>query len=176
MNFHARHGLLVALIAALYTLMLHFSGLLGVPVLGVLLSFAALLIPIFGIAWGLRVWRETRGQGYMTLGQGFKNGIMIVLWWALAAATFNVFYMTQIVPDQMEQAMAQQKALFEGRNLPPEMTAMFERMMHFFMEPGVQFVLGVFASCIWGAIIALVAAAILKRDPPPQPPALPDTA
>lgn len=177
MNFHARHGLLIALIAALYTLMLHFSGLLSVPYLGVILALGGLLIPIVGIGWGIRTWREGFGQGYMTFGQGLKHGVLIVLWWGLASATFSVLYSTQINPGQMEQVMERQKALIESRNLPAEMTALFEKMMHFLMQPSVQFVFGVVGSCIWGTIIALVCAAILKRDPPPaEPPGLPGAA
>jgi hypothetical protein len=112
----------------------------------------------------------------MTFGQGLKQGVLIVLWWALAAATFNVLYTTQLNAGAMEQAMAQQVAMMERFSLPPETMATMEKMMHFLLQPGVQFVLGVLSSAFWGTIISLVAAAILKRDPPltsDTPPPLP---
>jgi hypothetical protein len=176
MKFHARHGLLVAFTTALYTLVLHFSGLLAAPFLGAILALAGLLIPILGLPWGIRIWRERFGHGYMTFGQGLKQGVLIVLWWALAAATFNVLYTTQLNAGAMEQAMAQQVAMMERFSLPPETMATMEKMMHFLLQPGVQFVLGVLSSAFWGTIISLVAAAILKRDPPltsDTPPPLP---
>jgi len=177
------YGVGTALASILLNLLLFFLGYhndlekLTSPVM-VAAGVIGLLIPIVGITLGVRARREDSDHGAMTYGQGVGTGVMTALLYGLVMAVFSYLYGTEINPDYPELLRQQQENVMAARGLS---SADIDRAMPFariFTSPVFTAITSIFVSLILGTIVALVAAAFLKRgaqtggEPPPLSPSV----
>ena len=178
MKTYATYGLAGALFGALMTLALFFLGLHGerihllnslkvsIPV--GLLGFA---VSVAVVVLGIRAWREAAPGKAMSYGRGVGGGCLIGLWQGLGTAVFTLLYGYVINPGFMEAMMANAMAEMQKKNMPAEAYPMAQKFMNVTMSPAFQAAAGFPVSIFIALVVALIAAAVLKRaaiEPVPQ--------
>ncbi len=78
---------------------------------------------------------------------------------------FMIVYGFVINPGFKDAMIAGQLAKMQEQNMPAEAYAMAEKMMGFMLNPAVQGVMALFGAIFMALIIALIAAAFLRRAP-----------
>ncbi|MBK8476162.1 MAG: DUF4199 domain-containing protein [Opitutaceae bacterium] len=172
MKTYATYGLAGALLGALQTLVLFFLGFHGER--AHLLNDWKVSVPlgVFGfglgvavIVLGLRAWREASPNKAMSYGRGVGGGTLIGLWQGLGSAAFLLLYGLAINPGFKEAMVANQMAQLRAKGgIPAEGYAMAENMLNITLSPVVQAVGALVGSVVLGTIVALVAAAVLRRE------------
>ena len=107
-------------------------------------------------------YKEQLG-GFMTFGEGFLTGFKYTVIAAILIALFTYIYFTILSPQIYQQIIDASKAKMEAKgNLSDDQinTALS------FTTPGFMAIIIVIVSIIMGAIIALIGAAIFKKDRP----------
>ncbi|MCX6951077.1 MAG: DUF4199 domain-containing protein [Verrucomicrobia bacterium] len=130
---------------------------------GLAVSFACLYL-------GLKARRAevppTEEFGY---GRALGNGVMIVLFGSLFSTVTNFIYFQFINPGFADLIIRAQSLKMEEKGMPGAQIEQMEKMMQFMLRPGMQTVSGFFGGMIMGTILALIAAALVKRaaaEPP----------
>lgn len=176
MRIYAGYGLFIALVGALWTLIAFLAGLhpeepgtgrIVEMVVGIITGVA---VPAVFIPLGIRAWRERIGGGVLSYGRGVGTGVLIALWWGLAAGLFLFVYQTLINPGFPEAMLAQQLAALDAQNLPANAREFSENIARITTSPVFQAVVSPFGACCLGAVIALIASAFMKREAPPAIP------
>jgi len=124
---------------------------------------------ILFIAFLVMSQKEYRGLrgGYMTFGQAFVEGLLFAVFYGILSAIFSYIYMTILSPQVWEQAMvASQQKLEAAGNLSSEQieSAMAISRKYGILIAVVVIILG---TPFMGAIVSLIGAAVLKKDPQP---------
>jgi len=117
------------------------------------------------IAFLFLAQKEYRDQlnGFMTFGQGFSAGFRYAVVAGLILAVFIYIYLTFLSPQILEQSIASQQDKFKEQNMTPEQ---IEKANEIGRKYGP--IIGAFGaaigSAVIGAILALIGAAIFKRE------------
>jgi hypothetical protein len=122
---------------------------------------------LFFIAFLILGQKEFRDQlgGFITFGQAFVEGLLFSVFSGILIAIFTYIYFTILSPAVWEQAMTvSQQKLEAGGNLSAEQieTAMGITRKYGVIIATVGIMIG---TPIFGAIVALIGAAIFKKDP-----------
>lgn len=120
------------------------------------------------VAFLLLAQKEYKDQlgGYLTFGQGFGTGFKYSLFSGLIIAVFIYIYLAFLSPQILDQAMAaQQDKLTQQGNLSSEQIQQSMDIARKF-GPIIGAVFTVIIDAAFGAIVALIGAAIFKKDPP----------
>ena len=120
------------------------------------------------IAFLFLAQKEYKDQlgGYLTFGQGFGAGFKYSLFSGLIIAVFIYIYLAFLSPQILDQAMtAQQDKMTQQGNLSPEQIQQSMSIARKF-GPIIASVFTVIIDVALGAIIALIGAAIFKKEPP----------
>lgn len=117
------------------------------------------------IAFLFLAQKEYRDQlnGFMTFGEGFSAGFRYAVVAGLILAVFIYIYLTFLSPQILEQSIASQQDKFKEQNMTPEQ---IEKANEIGKKYGP--IIGAFGaaigSAVIGAILALIGAAIFKRE------------
>jgi len=126
----------------------------------------------FFILWhGLRAMRDEKPGQCITFKQAFLAGLVISLIAAAAMGVYMVLHCTLINPGYADQAMELARQQWEAKGLNDQQMEVAERFARIFMHPALMVVFQIVGTILKGAICALIAAAIVKRNPQPALPA-----
>jgi hypothetical protein len=120
-------------------------------------------ISLAAIALGIRQYRDEQLQGIIPFGKAFVLGFRISLVMALLSAIFTVTYLSDITKEAMNEVM---QAQMESQGLDDSDMENAMKLSGFFTSPlfmGLSTFLG---GAIWGALLALVGAAVMRKEPP----------
>jgi len=169
------YGLAMAIAGAALAMVLYLLGfhsdpskLVAAQIIGVC---GGLVIGITCITLGTKARREeippTEEFGY---GRALGAGVMI----ALFAALFNIVtaytYAKYINPEFVDVIVQAQMEKLEQKKIPPAQMESVEKMVRKFSGPEVQAASSCLGGILFGTLISLVTAALLKR--PAMPPGL----
>ncbi|MEO0470802.1 MAG: DUF4199 domain-containing protein [Bacteroidota bacterium] len=155
-------GSILGIVSSVFSIFLLTSGNLqsGLQYVSYLISFGAIFL-------ALREYR-TVNNGYLKFGQGVKIAVFIGLVSALIGSIIQQIYI-MIDPDVITTVMdgMRQQMLEQNPDLPDEAlemaTGMTESML---TKPYYSIPVGLISGAIGGAILGLIASAILKNNPP----------
>lgn len=156
-----KYGVITAVAVIVYSTIINVSGLAQ----NRLLSSLSFLILIGGIIWAMKDYREQNG-GFMTYGEGLGTGSLVAAIVGVLAATFTMFYMEFIDTTIMQQSLDQAREEMESRGLDDAQIDQALAVSQKFMSPGIMFFMGVITYLIFGFIISLVVAAIMRKTRP----------
>ncbi len=128
-----------------------------------LLSPLSLAISFGAIAYGIKQYRDEQLQGYISFGPAFMTGFIIATVMALISTLFTVFYMGDIMREVMQEAM---QAQLESKGLDEADMEDAMKFSSFATKPWFLGITAFLGGVIWGAIMALIAAAIMKKEVP----------
>ncbi len=162
-----RYGGIAGLILVAYQMLSHLTGLstpssmMSGILSGVVVLVAVVLIAVFTI----RHHREKELGGYVSFGRAFLVSLVALVIAGIISTLFNILYMTVIDPGFADTAAENMRGMFEGFNMPEDqIDASIEAAKANFTVGGL-----VKQGLLWGnvmnAVIALIVAAIMKKNP-----------
>ncbi len=131
-------------------------------------SGAAYLTYIPFIAFLILAQKEFKDElgGYISFGDAFSTGFRYALFTGLVLALFTYVYLSWLSPEMLDKMAETTREALEKNNTPDDQ---LEKQVEFTKEWGA--IMGAFAVAvgyaIFGAIISLVGAAILKKERSP---------
>lgn len=121
---------------------------------------------IIGIAvYGVKKWRDENG-GYLKFGATYSHLIIQTLGYSVLVTIWTIIFMQVIAPGLMEDQLLIQQAKMEEDGMDPAQIDMAMSMARKFANPGFIAVAALIDNLVIFAIIHLIVAAIVKKDPP----------
>jgi len=121
------------------------------------------LLPYIGFMFLCQKEYKDQLGGYLTFGQGFLAGFKYTVITAILATLFIYIYWTILSPQVFQQIVDSSRAKMEAKgNLTEEQI----NMAMSFTTVGLMTIIIFITSIITGTIIALIGAAIFKKQPP----------
>jgi hypothetical protein len=164
MNNALKWGGLMAVCLIIVGLTLYLTGLSmpGNTAGRIISSLLSYIISIGAIVLGIKAYKESNG-GYLTVGNGIVQGLLICLIAGIAMAIWTYVYTGYIAPDVMEEAKEQAMAGMASSGGDEEMGA---KIMDTMMSPGVMAVSTLVAKLFLGLFVGLIAGLIMKNEQP----------
>jgi hypothetical protein len=157
---------------AVFNLVMYFLGFQTDKMAsGQLFQWVGLIITIVILWLGIKAVREESPDKSLTYGQGVGAGTLISVYSGLMSAVYTYIHFKFINPAffEYQAAMMHEKMVAQGRT--DAQIEQAEAMMNKFSGPIVSAIFTPVIVIIFGLIISLVLAAILKRAPTATPPA-----
>lgn len=107
-------------------------------------------------------------NGFMSVGQGLKLGMGVILISTIIGVIWNYVLMNVIEPTMLEQAQALQmeKMLETNPNMPQSQIDAAQEMSAKFSTPGIIAAFQLAIGLIFGFILTLITALVMKRNNP----------
>lgn len=151
-------GLITGAALIVYSLVLFLTDKIGDSKLG-LISIA---LSVGGLVLAMRDFRTLNG-GFMTWGEGVGLGTLTSAVSGLLSSLFSVFYTTLIDTTVMERMADRTQVQLEESGLTD---AQIEQQMSFlkvFQSPGLSFAFGLIGAVVFGLVLSMIIAAIMRR-------------
>ncbi|NHA07330.1 DUF4199 domain-containing protein [Mucilaginibacter sp. HC2] len=111
-------------------------------------------------------YRDVNG-GYLTFGEGFKAGFLFAILSGIVLAVFTYLYFSVLSPEMLEKIVASTEAKMASKGLSQEQVDQAMSFTKKLLSPAGVTISALISAAIMGAIIALIGAAIFKKDRPP---------
>jgi len=111
-------------------------------------------------------YRDVNG-GYLTFGEGFKAGFLFAILSGIVLAVFTYLYFAVLSPEMLEKIIASTEAKMAAKGLSQEQVDQAMSYTRKFLSPVGVTISAIIGAVVMGAIIALIGAAIFKKDRPP---------
>jgi hypothetical protein len=124
---------------------------------------------LFFIGFMLLTQKECRdvNGGYLTFGEGFKAGFLYAIFSGIVLTIFTYLYFTVLSPEMVDKILAVTQAQLEAKNMSQEQIEQGMSFTRKIVNPTVLTISAAVSAVVMGAIIALIGAAIFKKDRPP---------
>ena len=158
------YGLLTAVISIVFSV---FTYILDVPFKNPVMYFSFVIL-LAGIIYGTLQYRNVSLGGYITFGNAFLSGFLIVFIASIATSIYSYVFFTFIDPAYIEriiqQTLEQTEAKMLEKGQSEDQIEPILAMTRKFMSPLMMSIMSVLTSAVFGAILSLFAAAILKKE------------
>ena len=137
---------------------------------GEIIGYTTMVVAFLFVFIGIRSYRETVGNGYITFGRAFKVGILIVIVSSLCyVISWQIIYFN-FMPDFVDKYSAYMIEKSRAAGATPEKiateVAQMERFKVIFQNPFYNFLITFFVEPFpVGLIITLISALILRKRP-----------
>ena len=126
-------------------------------------------IVMFVVLWlGIKAVREESEGRYLTYGRGVGAGVLISLYSGLMSSVYTYIHFKFVNPEFVDYQLALIRPKWEAAGMGDAQMEQVEKMTRMMMGPGVQACLTPIIVVLFGLILSLVIAAILKRNPPAE--------
>ena len=106
-------------------------------------------------------------EGYMSFGQGMGVGFFYTLITGIISSIFDTLYLTVVNPQMLQDQLDKSIAIFESNpNMTDEQLETMAELAQTFSHPVILFFIALFGAFVIGIIIALIVAAVIKKDNP----------
>lgn len=154
-------GLIIGVASIAFSTIIFLSGQFGNQTL----SYLGYLILIVGLVLAMKDFR-TQNNGFMRYGQGLGLGSLTSAVCGVLSGAFIYVYMAFVDTTLNEQILDKAREQWEKQGMSEQQMEQAAEMSKTFMGPGAMFVFGVLGTLIFGVILSLIIAAIMKKDPP----------
>ncbi len=156
------YGLYYGAFFVLFSFLLYSTKLDG----NLLLNLTGWGIFIGVMVMAMRKFKEGN-EGYMSFGQGMGVGFFYTLITGIISSIFDIFYLTVVNPQELQDQLDQSMAILESNpNMTDEQLETSAELAQTFSHPVILFFIALFGAFIIGIIIALIVAAVIKKDNP----------
>lgn len=159
----ANYGLITGLVLVAYTL---FTYIIGQP-LNKALGYLSLLILAICLYIFSKQYRDRINNGALTYGQGFTIGLLTGVFAGILVAFFSVILYTYIDPGLIDKQLDMMEQQFLSKGMSEDQVEAAVAMTKKWMTPTFMFIGGILSIAFWSALISLVTAAVLKKNPSP---------
>jgi hypothetical protein len=171
-QFTMTYGAILGIILIIVTVLLY---LLGLMKFNILMSVVILLINVAVVVTvvviGTKRYRNDILEGYIDFGKAFLVGLLIVVFSSVLTTFYNVVFNTFIDPEYYDRTIEATKEwtgnFMYSKGVPEEQIDEVLEQMGSREKPSVVSMIlgGLVTGAIGGAIVALITAAILKKEP-----------
>lgn len=162
-------GALYGLSSFAFFLLMYYAGLnaLGTS------AWLGMWIPLVFTIWSIRFYRDRECGGFISYWRAFRTGLLTIMCGAMLSALLLYLFGIIGAPDLLDNYKEQMlKGLEETEDM---MTGLFSDKMYDMMVDNINKTTmssiassDFFNKSLGGAILSLIAAAFLKRNPPPD--------
>jgi len=174
MSITLKWGLITGMVYVIFSLITNMLGLQqsggGSMVISMLINGLLLGITFFTIYSGVKDTRDSELDGALSMGEAFKTGMKIAVIGGAIAGLFTLLNMTLIDPDMGSRMLEAAEDQWDKVNMPEDQREMSKKLMAPFLNPFIAAPFTLVWVAFWGAIKALIAGAILKKEAPPTLP------
>jgi hypothetical protein len=123
------------------------------------------LIMFLGLFIGTKQLRDKANGGYLTFGEGFKTGFLMVLIITLLAS-ISTFIDLQMHPDFIDKVLDQARTNMINKGMPEDQIEMGIAMTRKFTTPAWIVIWVVLFDLFFGAILSLITAGVNTKKKP----------
>ena len=144
---------------------------------GQIIGYTSLVVAFLFVFFGIRSYRETVGDGYISFGRAFKIGILITVIASFCYAFSWVIIYFNFAPDFLDKytqyVIEKSRAAGAGPEEIAKELAQMERFKGVFQNPLYNFLITFFVEPFpMGLVITLISAAVLRKRRPKEPEAV----
>jgi hypothetical protein len=129
------------------------------------MNYLSYIIIIAVLCIGVKKWREQEG-GYLTFGGAYKHLLLQSLVYTLIMAVWVFVFVSYIAPGMFESKLLEIEMQMEAQGQPQEAIDMAMKWTRWMMQPGAMVIWTLLGYAVY-AVLNLILAAIMKKDPPP---------
>ncbi|MCE7067932.1 DUF4199 domain-containing protein [Dyadobacter sp. CY326] len=156
-----KYGVLTSVVIMIFTTIINVSGLAE----NKMLSSLSFIFMIVGIVLAMKDFKR-QNRGYISFGEGLGVGTLASAVMGVLSAAFSMFYTEFIDNTMLAQAMDKVREDMERKGKDDAEIDMAMELSQKFMSPGIMFTMTVVLYVITGLVIALIVAAIIRREKP----------
>ncbi len=160
-----KYGLILGLISSVLAAVNYSAKLFTNPVATNAITGLSFAIMIGAFVLACREFKA-QNEGFMRLGQGFMTGFWASIISSIISAVFTYVWLTFIDPTVTDAIKENAMAGMAKQGLDDEQIEQSLSMMGFMFSPIFTVGAILIGGPIFGAIIAVIVAAIMKKDPP----------
>lgn len=173
------YGLYLGIVLVIFSLLIYLFNIKPIGIITPIIMFiVSTAITFMGIFWATKKIKIDVLDGSLSYGQGLLIGVLVVFFAAILSAVYSYIQSTIIDPDYMKNIMEAQKEwmyqYMSGKGVPEvqiekAMEGIDAKMQD--INPIKNIFSSILSSTIFGFIISLITAAILKKknDNPFEP-------
>ena len=154
-------GVILALISFAYFMILNMAGLAGESSY----SYAGYVFTIVIFVLAHKAYKE-EGDGFMSLGEGFKIGALITIISSVISSILTYIYLKFVDGSMIEIIKDKAIADMEEKGMSEDEIDTAMGFTEMFMNAEAILIMGIIMSIIFGCIIALVISAFTKNADP----------
>ena len=161
------YAIVLTLCQAVFSLLMFFLGFQTDKLAsGQYFQWVPLVISILVLWLALKAVREENEGRYLTYGQGVGAGTLVCFFSGLMSAVYTYIHFKFINPNFTDYQVEFMRGKWAAKGLTDGQMEQAETMMRKFSGPGIYAIATPIMAVLFGLLISLVLAAILKRNPP----------
>ncbi len=163
------YALTLTISGALLNLLLYFTGFQTEKLAtGQYLNWLGFVI-MFAVLWlGIKAVRDEAPEKGMSYGRGVGTGTLISLYSGLMSSVYSFIHFKFVNPEFADYQLALIRPKWEAAGMPEAQMEQAEKMTRAMMGPVAQAIMTPIMVVLFGLILSLIIAAILKRPAPDQ--------
>lgn len=156
-------GAILGIVLIVWSLLLYFLDLSTNRALG----YVSWLISIAIVFYAMKIYRDTVNQGILSFSNAFVIGLLVCVISGFISAVFAYIQFNFISPELVDKILQITEERMLSRGMTDDMVEQSLEMSSKFMTPGLIAIMAFVMSVFVGAIISLILAAIVKKEPNP---------
>lgn len=163
------YALTLTVCGALLNLLLYFTGFQTEKLAtGQYLNWLGFVI-MFAVLWlGIKAVREEAPEKGLSYGRGVGTGTLISLYSGLMSSVYSFIHFKFVNPEFADYQLALIRPKWEAAGIGDAQMEQMEKMTRTMMGPVAQAIMTPIFVVLFGLILSLIIAAILKRPAPDQ--------
>lgn len=157
-----RYGLICGVITIIYSLILNITEL---ALTNQFLGWISFLIVLAAIWMAMREFKR-QNAGFMSYGQGLSIGTLVVLISSILGGVFTYIYVKFVDTGYIEKMRNMQVAEMESKGMSDEQVDQAMAVAEKMMTPGMIVVFAIVGGLVFGFLLSLIIAAIVKNNKP----------
>lgn len=161
-----KYAVITALASFIFSLLVYLMNLYTTT----WINYLAYIILLAGLIFTVRERRDKELGGFITFGQAFGTGFLFCIITALIGVVTSYVMIQYIAPEMVEEILKVSEQNMIEKGVPEEQIEMAMSWTRRFMTPLWMAIWSIVMTTIFGAILSLVVARIMKRENPNLPP------
>jgi hypothetical protein len=158
------YAVVLALVTIVLQLLLYFLGFQTEKLeTGQYLQWLGIVIMAVVLYLGIKAVRDEKPGPAMTYGQRVGTGVLISLYAGLMGAVYTLIHFTFINKGFADYMLAMTREKWVAKGLTQAQMEAAEAITRKMLQPGVQAIIGVFFAVLFGLILSLIIAALVKE-------------
>lgn len=161
------YALIMTIAGAVFNLLLYFTGYQTEKLaIGQHLQWLGFVMMAVILWLGIKAVREESPGMYLSYGKGVGTGVLISLFYGLMSAVYSYIHFKFVNPEFVDYNMQLVQAKWEQAGMSAAQMEQAEGITRAMMGPVSMAIMTPIIAVLFGLIISLIIAAVLKRNPP----------
>ena len=163
------YALTLTMCGAVLNLLLYFTGFQTEKLAtGQYFQWIGFIVMAVVLWLGIKAVREESEGRYLTYGKGVGTGALISLYSGLMSSVYTYIHFKFVNPEFADYQIALIRPKWEAAGMGDAQMEQVEKFSRMMLGPGMQACLTPIMVVLFGVILSLIIAAILKRNPPAE--------